>query len=140
VILCVTLIGIPVAVLYWLALMLLGILAFVIFSKIIGGKLVGAAAPAMLQVFIGLILLRSLNILGKLIAIIPVELVTQIGEVISKVGGFVFLTAAVLGAGAILYSRFGTWDLAKTREKREELQSKREEKKNNGALKGKSKK
>ncbi len=140
VVLCVTLIGIPVAILYWLALMLLGILAFVIFSKIIGGKLVGAAAPAMLQVFIGLILLRSLNIVGKLIAIIPVELVTQIGEVISKVGGFVFLTAAVLGAGAILYSRFGTWDLAKTREKREELQLKREEKKNNGDIKSIAKK
>lgn len=114
VVLCVTIIGIPVAFLYGFALMLLGILAFVIFSKIIGGKLVGASAPPMLQVFIGLVLLRSLNLIGKLVAIIPVDLVTQIGEVISKVGGFVFLTAAVLGAGAVLYSRFGGWVLLKT--------------------------
>ncbi len=60
----------------------------------------------MVQIATGLVLLDSLALLGRVVAL-PGGILASIGNVIFGVGMLILVSCAFIGAGAVLYSRFG---------------------------------
>jgi cytoskeletal protein CcmA (bactofilin family) len=111
----ITCIGLPLAILILVALFALHYIGYVVFGEVIGSFILGSGKHPMLKILVGVAILQSVAIIGDVIAI-PAGIFGDIGGVFGFVGTIIFLTCGVLGAGSIIYSRLGLWDLEKTRE------------------------
>ncbi|MBN2370041.1 MAG: hypothetical protein JXO72_06100 [Vicinamibacteria bacterium] len=111
-VLLVTCIGIPFLPLLALAVVVTGTLGYIAFGHVLGQRLLGASHE-MAQIFAGLLLLQGASILGNLIAL-PGGTFQTIGVVFDACGQVIFLGAATIGLGAVVYSRFGKRTLAES--------------------------
>lgn len=114
-VLAVSIIGWPLIPLLIIVLLALQYFGYVAFGQTLGDVVLGPGKHPMLKILVGVAILQSVAIIGDLIAI-PAGIFGDIGGVFGFVGTIIFLTCGVLGAGSIIYSRLGLWDLEKTRE------------------------
>jgi hypothetical protein len=114
-VLAVSIIGWPLIPLLIIVLLALQYFGYVAFGQTLGNVILGPGKHPMLKILVGIAILQSVAIIGDFIAI-PAGIFGDIGGVFGFVGTIIFLTCGVLGAGSIIYSRLGLWDLEKTRE------------------------
>lgn len=111
-ILLVTLVGIPLIPLVLMAVSVTMIVGYVVFSRVLGRRLVGDR-HVMMQIFAGMLLLSAAAILGDVLAL-PGGVMETVAHVFRFIGGIIFVGASFAGLGAVLYSHWGKRTLAQT--------------------------
>jgi hypothetical protein len=109
VLLCITLIGIPVAILLPLAVGILGLFGYAAVGLALGSKIVGQEAPTGTPVkgaLIGVLILEAIPLFGKLIGL-PGGFMAAISLPIRIIGYTVIVCAVSLGLGAAILTRLG---------------------------------
>lgn len=119
--LIIIIIGIPLAPLFILLLLIAGGFGMVAFSRVLMAKLFPKKeARKYATPILGLLLLYSPSLVGRLITLIPGDVFSIIGDIIHGLGLVVMLCVFVLGLGACVMTRFGRRDiLAKVKPKKE---------------------
>lgn len=110
VILILTVIGMPLALLLWLAVGLVSILAVAVAAAVVGQTLCGnlgrPCPPALLAVFLGMCVIHAPEFLGALLAAVLGSSLPLV--VLGSLGLLVKILAYFLGLGALLRSRLGS--------------------------------
>lgn len=108
-VLVLTVIGIPVALLVWLALLVAGVVATAVVAAALGERVCrgrdGGCPSRWVAVLVGMALLHALSFLGSLLGTVPGAGAAALA--FSVAGLAVKLLAYVLGVGALAMSRFG---------------------------------
>lgn len=112
----ITCIGILFLPFLFLALLVTCLMGYIAFSRALGRKLLGERS-AMLQIFVGLVLVQSASLLGGLINL-PGGAFSSAAMIIRAVGAVIFVGVSLAGLGAALYSRWGKRTLAQSQAKR----------------------
>ncbi|RPI79910.1 MAG: hypothetical protein EHM45_00950 [Desulfobacteraceae bacterium] len=112
----VTCIGILFLPFLFLALLVTCLMGYIAFSRALGRKLLGERS-AMLQIFVGLVLVQSPSLLGDLINLPGVAFSTA-AMIFRVIGAIIFIGVSLAGLGAGLYSRWGKRTLAQSQAKR----------------------
>jgi hypothetical protein len=112
----VTCIGILFLPFLFLALLVTCLMGYIAFSRALGRKLL-AERSAMLQIFIGLVLVQSASLLGDLVNL-PGGAFSTAAMIIRAIGAVIFVGVSLAGLGAALYSRWGKRTLAQSQAKR----------------------
>jgi hypothetical protein len=127
VILCITIIGIPVAILLAVALVLgmiglvIGVVLAVFVAYIIGamwlgrrllGRVRGTAASPLRATAVGLLLMVGLSILGKVLGFIGLILLMPVGIAFGILAGMLCVVMTTAGFGSMILTRFGRPPLA----------------------------
>ena len=113
VILVVSILGIPFAPLVLVAAILAALVGYITLGRVIGGRIL-KNKPALLQTLVGLALLQAAAFIGDIVSL-PGGAFDDVGGVFRTIGTIIFLGGAGLGMGAVIYSRFGGWPLARSR-------------------------
>jgi len=108
----ISLIGIPLAPLVVIAAIIAALIGYVSIGRLLGARIV-KNSPVMVQALVGLAILQAAAIIGDLLAL-PGGVMGDIGKVFQTIGTIVALGGSFLGMGAVIYSRFGSWDLARS--------------------------
>jgi hypothetical protein len=112
-VLLVTVVGIPLIPLVVIAVSVTMIVGYVVFSRVLGRRLVGER-HVMLQIFVGMLLLSAASLAGDALAL-PGGVMETVAHVFRFIGGVIFVGASFAGLGAVLYSKWGKRTLAETR-------------------------
>lgn len=107
-VLVLTVIGIPVALLAWLLMVIVGVVATAVVASLLGGRLLQAvgwsASGRWIRVLVGIVLLHALSLLGGLLGVVGGG-AAAVG--LSAIGFMVKVGAYLLGLGALVGTRFG---------------------------------
>jgi len=122
----ITIIGIPLAVLLVLAVLVSLFVGYIVLGRILGRKLVGER-HVMLQIFVGLLLLQGAALAGDALAL-PGGVLEAVGGIFVGIGWVILIAGSFIGLGAVVYSYFGRRTLAETAAAREARKANRRNK------------
>jgi len=112
VIIMVGILAIPFLVLSLVVSCMMGV---VVFSRVLGRKLL-ANSPIMFQILIGLLLLYSLLLAGDIFLLLPIGSVYSIiGHILRLIGIIILICVNFIGLGAVVYSIWGTRSIVQLR-------------------------
>jgi hypothetical protein len=109
VLLCITLIGIPVAILLPLAIAIVSLLGYTAVGLALGSKIVGGPVPNGAPVraaLVGVIILEAIPLFGKLVGL-PGGFMSAVSLPIRIIGYTIIVCAVSLGLGAAILTRLG---------------------------------
>lgn len=108
----ISLIGIPLTPIVVVAAIIAALVGYVSIGRVLGARIV-KNSPVMVQALVGLLVLQAAAIVGDLLAL-PGGVMADIGKVFQTIGTIIALGGSFLGMGAVIYSRFGSWELARS--------------------------
>ncbi|MBI5837900.1 MAG: PDZ domain-containing protein [Candidatus Eisenbacteria bacterium] len=110
ILLCITLIGIPLAVGYVLAVFLAWVIGYLAVALFIGKRLLGQgdrwASGNVAAVMVGLLFLTAFGVVGSALTAFGPFGINAIGFGFNLVGGILWLMAGMTGLGAVVLSKF----------------------------------
>lgn len=110
----ITLIGIPAIPFLLLALVVSSLMGYIVFSRILGRRLL-PEKHIMLQILAGLLLLASPLLIGDLILLPNGDVYAIVGQVFRIIGKIIFYGVNFIGLGAVIYSLWGKRGLIRER-------------------------
>ena len=110
----ITLIGILAIPFLLLALVVSSLMGYIVFSRILGRRLL-PEKHIMLQILVGLLLLASPLLIGDLILLPNGDFYAILGQVFWVIGKIIFYGVNFIGLGAVIYSLWGKRGLIRER-------------------------